>query len=93
MKQYFVGASSKWTHRLKFNEKKQRIAGETIESFTADLRQIASSCDFKPTADHLKKTLLGQFIIRIKDNRVRETLLLHDDNKLVDVCYCGRDGK
>ena len=81
MKAYFVGSSSKWTHRLKFNERKQK-PGESIEKFTADLRQIAASCDFKPSSDPLNEALLGQLIIGITDNRVREKLLLQDDSKL-----------
>ena len=81
MHSYFVGTTSKWTHRLKFNERKQK-QGESIESFTSDLRQIASSCDFKVSKDPLNESLLGQLIIGVQDYRVREKLLLQDDSKL-----------
>ena len=81
MKDYFVGSLSKWTHRLKFHERKQK-KGENIESFTSELRQIASSCEFTQTDDPLNEALLGQFIIGVQDNRIREKLLLQDDSKL-----------
>lgn len=81
MRQYFVGSTSKWTHRLKFNERKQN-QNETIEGFASDLRHIASRCDFEAAPDPLGESLLGQFIIGVLDNRIREKLLLKDDSKL-----------
>ena len=81
LKNYFVGITSKWTYRVKFSERRQRI-NESIESFTADLRQIASKCEFAKVTDPMNEALLGQFIIGVTDVRVREKLLLADDSSL-----------
>ena len=81
LQNYFVGYTSKWTHRVRFTERRQKT-NESIESYTADLRQIASKCEFSKVTDPFHEALLGQFIVGVRDTRVREKLLLEDDAKL-----------
>ena len=81
LKSYFVTVTSKWSHRVKFCGRRQRT-GESIESFSADLRQLAASCNFEKVTDPLNEALLGQFINGIQDNRVKAKFLLEDDAKL-----------
>ena len=54
LKKYFQPESSKWSERVKFSERRQG-KNESVKSFVADLRQIASKCDFQTTKDCLMK--------------------------------------
>ena len=81
LKKYFGKVTSKWSERVKFSERKQRNL-ESIESYISDLRQMAAKCHFDSVKDPLKEALLGQFIVGIRNHRVREKLLLEDDSKL-----------
>ncbi|KAJ8028566.1 hypothetical protein HOLleu_30846 [Holothuria leucospilota] len=82
---YFIGESNETYERYVFNKRDQQ-AGETVDAYVANLRNLAQTCNFGDREESLIKDIL---VLGINDPGTRKTLFQTRNLTLqdaVDIC-------